>query len=99
MDNNYQNYDENNYDDNEIHGNGFYNHQLEQNEEVDENDVDDVYLLELQRHLVQMRKERKNAQLEAELLQNRIRLLKNEEGKVSYHCHHCHYCYHYPLFN
>ena len=60
--------------------------EINEENQNNENDIleSDEYLLELQKQLVEMRKERKKAQLEQELLQNRVRLLKSEEGKVKH---------------
>jgi len=60
--------------------NVIYEENSNNNEEFE--NTDDDYLRELHQHLFQMQKERKKAQLEAELLQNRVNLLKAEEGKV-----------------
>ncbi len=60
----------NNYEDNNI----------EQEEDFEENDI---YLIELHKRLTQMKKDRKKAENDAQLLDNRLRLLKGEEEKVS----------------
>ncbi len=48
-------------------------------EEID----DDVYLIELHRKLGEMKNERKKAESDSKLLNNRLNLLKNEEEKVN----------------
>ena len=45
---------------------------------------EDLYLLELHKRLTEMKNERKKAQKNADLLTNRLKLLKGEEEKV-YH--------------
>ncbi len=50
--------------------------------EVDEDLGNDIYLLELHKRLTCMKKERKKAEQDEELLQNRLNLLKGEEEKV-----------------
>lgn len=42
----------------------------------------DIYLIELQKKLNEMKKERKQAENDANLLENRLNLLKEEESKV-----------------
>ena len=49
----------------------------EQNEEV----LDDDYLLQLHRYLQEMKEERKKAEQDANLLDGRIRMLRQEESK------------------
>ena len=63
-----------------------------ENNDILENDIndqlfednieDDVYLMELHRKLTEMKHERKKAQADSKLLNNRLKLLKNEEEKV-----------------
>ena len=48
------------------------------NEELE----NDILLLELHKRLTQMKKDRKKAEQDAELLGNRLNLLKTEENKV-----------------
>src|SRR4051812_29652359 len=43
---------------------------------------DDIYLLELHKRLTMMKNERKKAEQDAKLLDNRLRLLKGEEEKT-----------------
>lgn len=57
------------------------NEQLEEQEEQVENDI---YLIELHKRLTMMKKERKKAEQDASLLDNRLKLLKGEEEKVSF---------------
>lgn len=55
------------------------------NEEVDDQyDIveNDIYLIELHKRLTMMKKERKKAEQDASLLDNRLKLLKGEEEKV-----------------
>lgn len=57
----------------------------EQNEEMydqEEYFENDIYLIELHKRLTMMKRERKKAQQDASLLDNRLNLLKNEEEKV-----------------
>ena len=49
----------------------------EQNQEV----LDDDYLVQLHQYLIQMKEERKKAEQDANLLDGRIRMLKQEEDK------------------
>ena len=42
----------------------------------------DIYLIELHKRLTQMKKDRKKAENDTQLLDNRLKLLKNEEDKV-----------------
>jgi hypothetical protein len=59
-------------------------------EDIDSNDEEslseefqnDLMLLELHKKLNQMKKDRKKAEQDAELLGNRVNMLKNEEVKV-----------------
>jgi len=55
---------------------------MEANEEIDEKLENDLYLFELQKRLNKMKKDRKKADQDAELLKNRLNLLKGEENKV-----------------
>jgi len=57
----------------------FNNENGEYNEEME----NEIYLLELQQKLTQMRKDRKKADQDALLLKNRLNLLKGEEDKVN----------------
>jgi len=54
----------------------------QENEEFDEELENDLYLFELQKRLNKMKKDRKKADQDAELLKNRLNLLKGEENKV-----------------
>ena len=45
---------------------------------------DDVYLIELHKRLTNMKKDRKKAEQDASLLDNRLKLLKGEEEKVKF---------------
>jgi hypothetical protein len=49
-----------------------------QNEEFEE----DVYLMQLHKRLLEMKKDRKKAEQDAQLLNNRLKLLKGEEEKT-----------------
>jgi hypothetical protein len=54
-----------------------------QNENVEDEDFEnDLYLVELHKRLVAMKKERKKAEQDASLLDNRLKLLKGEEDKT-----------------
>jgi len=56
-----------------------------QNDEQDNQDElveNDIYLIELHKRLTMMKKERKKAEQDASLLDNRLKLLKGEEEKV-----------------
>ena len=55
------------------------NEEFENQEELFENDI---YLIELHKRLTMMKKERKKAEQDAFLLDNRLKLLKGEEEKV-----------------
>ncbi len=57
------------------------NEEYENQEEIVENDI---YLIELHKRLTMMKKERKKAQQDASLLDNRLKLLKGEEEKVGF---------------
>jgi hypothetical protein len=58
------------------------NEELENQEELVENDI---YLIELHKRLTMMKKERKKAEQDAFLLDNRLKLLKGEEEKVIFY--------------
>jgi hypothetical protein len=59
---------------------------FDNNENQNEDFENDIYLIELHKRLTNMKKERKKAELDAQLLDNRLNLLKGEEEKVSiYH--------------
>lgn len=65
----------NNVDTEDINSNdeGSFNEELE----------NDILLLELHKRLTQMKKDRKKAEQDTDLLNNRLNLLKNEENKVN----------------
>ena len=50
-------------------------------EEICDNDI---YLIELHKRLTTMKKDRKKAEQDTSLLDNRLKLLKGEEEKVNY---------------
>ncbi len=52
------------------------------NYEQEEDFENDIYLIELHKRFTQMKKDRKKAENDAQLLNNRLRLLKTEEDKV-----------------
>jgi hypothetical protein len=52
------------------------------NYEQEEDFENDIYLIELHKRFAQMKKDRKKAENDAQLLNNRLRLLKTEEDKV-----------------
>ena len=56
----------------------------EENFEQEEDFENDIYLIELHKRFAQMKKDRKKAENDAQLLHNRLRLLKTEEDKVKY---------------
>jgi len=56
----------------------YMNDNPDYNEELEEN----LYLLALQKRLASMKKDRKKAEQDALLLNNRLNLLKGEEDKV-----------------
>jgi hypothetical protein len=58
-----------------------YNEELGDNPEMDDME-DELYMLELHKRLVEMKNERKKAETDSKLLNNRLKLLKNEEEKV-----------------
>ena len=80
------NIDNNNINDNindNINNNNEENNNSENANNPDYNDIDeDIYMQELYRRLNQMRQERKDAQKDANLLNNRLNLLKEEERKT-----------------
>jgi hypothetical protein len=43
---------------------------------------DEIYMMELHKRLVEMKNERKKAETDSKLLNNRLKLLKGEEEKV-----------------
>ena len=55
---------------------------IDENEVQEEDFENDIYLIELHKRLTQMKKDRKKAENDAQLLDNRLKLLKNEEEKV-----------------
>ena len=57
-----------------------YDNGENQNEDLE----NDIYLIELHKRLTNMKKERKKAETDAQLLDNRLKLLKGEEEKVSF---------------
>lgn len=61
------------------------NSNVEENEDNEEEYLEeDLYLLELHKKLTTMKNERRKAENEASLLNNRLNLLKGEEDKVKY---------------
>ena len=58
-----------------------YENKQDLNYNDDQYDEDDLYLQELHSRLIQMKQERKEAQKNAQLLDNRLNKLKNEEEK------------------
>ena len=58
-----------------------YANQEEVNYNYDQYDEEDLYLQELHSRLIQMKEERKEAQKNAKLLDNRLNKLKSEEEK------------------
>ena len=52
--------------------------------EENENNEDDNYIIELQKKFALMKHERKVSENDGKLLNNRLRLLKNEEEKVKF---------------
>lgn len=68
--------------DNQKPNNSTIKEKNEYDEEYDDELENDVYLIELHKRLVAMRNERKKAQQDENLLQNRLNLLKGEEEKV-----------------
>ncbi len=61
-----------------------HNNLAEHNGETEDELEGDLYLLALQKRLFQMKKERKKTDQDAQLLKNRLNLLKGEEDKVSF---------------
>lgn len=57
------------------------NEELVENEDAQEFE-DDLYLLQLHKRFIEMKKERKKAEQDAQLLGNRLNLLKGEEEKT-----------------
>ena len=62
-----------------------------QDQDYDENNEEehcdnDIYLIELHKRLTMMKKDRKKAEQDTSLLDNRLKLLKGEEEKVKYFC-------------
>jgi hypothetical protein len=55
---------------------------MDNNQEIEDLE-NDVYLIELHKRLSSMKKERKKAEMDASLLDNRLKMLKGEEEKVS----------------
>jgi hypothetical protein len=55
-----------------------YNHDENINEDLE----DELYMIELHKRLVEMKNERKKAEGDSKLLNNRLKLLKGEEEKV-----------------
>jgi hypothetical protein len=53
-----------------------------ENDDQNEDLENDIYLIELHKRLVTMKNERKKAEQDAQLLDNRLNLLKGEEEKV-----------------
>lgn len=56
--------------------------EFDNNEDQNEDFENDIYLIELHKRLTNMKKERKKAESDAQLLDNRLKLLKGEEEKV-----------------
>jgi archaellum component FlaC len=52
-------------------------------EDMDEDLENDLYLIELHKRLTNIKKDRKKAECDANLLDNRLKMLKGEEDKVS----------------
>jgi hypothetical protein len=87
MQNHDDNYNEENYEEdmpNQLNHHGYQNNNqmIPGGEENGEEYLDDdIYLVELHKRLGQMKNERKKAEMDARLLDNRLRLLKGEEEK------------------
>ena len=64
-----------------IQNQDLYNENEQNSDNDNQDDEDDAYLRELHLKLVQMKQERKEAQQNAKLLDNRINMLKIEEEK------------------
>ena len=60
------------------------NQEYEENNNEEEFCDNDIYLIELHKRLAMMKKDRKKAEQDANLLDNRLKLLKGEEEKVSF---------------
>jgi hypothetical protein len=60
------------------------NQDNEENYNEEEFCDNDIYLIELHKRLAMMKKDRKKAEQDATLLDNRLKLLKGEEEKVSF---------------
>jgi len=56
---------------------------IDNNQEYDEEIEDDLYLLALQKRLAAMKKDRKKAEQDANLLKNRLNLLKAKRIKYN----------------
>jgi hypothetical protein len=56
---------------------------IELYEGEDEDLENDIYLMELHKRLTSLKKDRKKAEQDAMLLDNRLKMLKGEEEKVS----------------
>lgn len=56
--------------------------EVENQEEIEDLE-NDIYLIELHKRLTMMKKDRKKAEQDAQLLDNRLKLLKGEEEKVT----------------
>ena len=56
--------------------------QMENNENGEDEVLDDDYLLQLHQYLQEMKKQRKQAEQDADLLNGRLRVLKDEEQKT-----------------
>jgi hypothetical protein len=52
-------------------------------EDIDEDLENDLYLIELHKRLTNIKKDRKKAEQDASLLDNRLKMLKGEEEKVT----------------
>ena len=55
---------------------------FQENYEMDEDLENDLYLIELHKRLTNIKKDRKKAEQDAMLLDNRLKMLKGEEDKV-----------------
>jgi hypothetical protein len=56
---------------------------LEYFENEEEDLENDIYLIELHKRLTNLKKDRKKAEQDASLLDNRLKMLKGEEEKVT----------------
>ena len=56
--------------------------QMENEENGEDEVLDDDYLLQLHQYLQEMKKQRKQAEQDADLLNGRLRVLKDEEQKT-----------------